>query len=131
MHSTDKCGHFPKQAADLYAFVAAWRRSSNTPGTPAELVARYQYVQTHTFSGSLVMSYSGTCDSLALSVAILGRVSTADILHRLCSPKLPLAQAGDTLYQTIELLENYSLPVPSHSTWTMFGIAVDVYRCEI
>lgn len=75
-----------------------------------------------------VISYPDTRDSLALSVAILGRISTADILHRLCSRKLPLSQAVDTLYQTIELLETRSFPVPNYATWTMIGIAVDVYR---
>ncbi|KAF5330923.1 hypothetical protein D9619_005436 [Psilocybe cf. subviscida] len=73
---------------------------------------------------------TNTRDSLALSVAILGRISTADILHRLCSRKLPLSQAVDTLYQTIELLETRSFPVPNYATWTMIGIAVDVYRAR-
>lgn len=80
------------------------------------------------FLRTIVTSCLDTRDSLALSVAILGRISTADILHRLCSPKLPFPQVVDTLHKTIELLETHSFPMPNYATWSMIGIAVDVYR---
>lgn len=67
--------------------------------------------------------------SLGLAIAILGRVSTSDLVHAICSPHVSLDEATNVIYHTLDLLDtHYKSDIPYPSTWDVVGIATEVYR---
>ncbi|KDR81679.1 hypothetical protein GALMADRAFT_239795 [Galerina marginata CBS 339.88] len=69
---------------------------------------------------------------LALATAILGRTSTADLIHAICSPAVSVAGAASILYQTLDILDKHykSEFSPNVSTWDVLGMATEVYRTK-
>ena len=64
--------------------------------------------------------------SVSLCKALLGRTSTADLIHTICSSNVSQTDLVDALYQALELLEKYKLG--SASSWDIMGLAIEAYR---
>jgi hypothetical protein len=64
--------------------------------------------------------------SVSLCKAILGRASTADLMHIFCSSNLSQTDLVEALYQALELLEKYKSE--SVSSWDIMGLAIEAYR---
>ena len=64
--------------------------------------------------------------SVSLCKAILGRTSTADLMHLICSSNVSQTDLVEALYQALELLEKYKSG--SVSSWDIMGLAIEAYR---
>lgn len=64
--------------------------------------------------------------SVSLCKAILGRKSTADLMHSICSSNMSQTDLAEALYQALELLEKYKSE--SVSSWDIMGLAIEAYR---
>ena len=64
--------------------------------------------------------------SVSLCKAILGRTSTVDLMHIICSSNVSQTDLVEALYQALELLENYKSE--SVSSWDIMGLAIEAYR---
>jgi hypothetical protein len=64
--------------------------------------------------------------SVSLCKAILGRISTADLMHLICSSNVSQTDLVEALYQALELLEKYKSE--SVSSWDIMGLAIEAYR---
>ncbi|KAF8910993.1 hypothetical protein CPB84DRAFT_1701767 [Gymnopilus junonius] len=73
---------------------------------------------------------SGTRLPLALATAILGRLSTADLIHTLCSPHMAITDAAGVLCQTLDILHKFNDDSPNDYSWEILGLATEVYRAK-
>jgi hypothetical protein len=64
--------------------------------------------------------------SVNLCKAILGRISTADLIHLVCSSNMSQADLVEALYQALERLENHKSELVS--SWDIVGLAIEAYR---
>ena len=64
--------------------------------------------------------------SVSLCKAILGRTSTTDLMHMICSSNVSQTDLVEALYQALELLEKYKSE--SVSSWDIMGLAIEAYR---
>ena len=64
--------------------------------------------------------------SVSLCKAILARISTADLIHIICSSNVSQTDLVEVFYQALELLEKYKSE--SVSSWDIMGLAIEAYR---
>ncbi|KAF9484725.1 hypothetical protein BDN70DRAFT_872266 [Pholiota conissans] len=85
----------------------------------------------HALPKKHVSNTSSSPLSLGLAVAILGRVSTADLVHTISSRHTSLDEAINVIYNTLDLLDShYKSELPYPSTWDVVGVATEVYRAQ-
>ncbi|KAF8965263.1 hypothetical protein BDZ97DRAFT_1918412 [Flammula alnicola] len=85
----------------------------------------------HLLPKAHISDASSPSTSLALAIAILGRVSTADLVHSICSSNLSLSEATNIIYHALDILDrHYNSDIPYPSTWDVVGVATEVYRQE-
>ncbi|KAF8163366.1 hypothetical protein B0H34DRAFT_650242 [Crassisporium funariophilum] len=68
--------------------------------------------------------------SLFLVKSILGRISSADVIHSICSTNIHLADSEEILYRALDVLERHKPGMPYSSTWEIMGIAGEVYKMK-